>query len=70
MRLYDVPTETVIKCLQGNKYIDIKINYHIMLGHTSRVFNIAWNPVTTHILASGSDDKTIRIWDTKQVIYF
>lgn len=34
-----------------------------MKSHTARVFNISWSPTLPNILASGSDDKTICIWD-------
>ena len=29
------------------------------------MFNVAWHPHFNYILASGSDDKTIRVWDIK-----
>ena len=31
-------------------------------GHTSKIYNIVYSPVLPNIVASGSDDKTIRIW--------
>ena len=34
-------------------------------GHTERVFNIVWHPHSPDILASGSNDKTIRVWNIK-----
>ena len=36
-----------------------------LTGHTARVFNIVWHPHFEYILASGSDDKTLRVWDIK-----
>jgi WD40 repeat protein len=38
-------------------------------GHSARVFNVAWNPLFESILASGSDDKSIRVWDIRTVFY-
>jgi WD40 repeat protein len=37
---------------------------HELRGHRQRVFNTVWSPLLPHTLASGSDDKTIRVWDT------
>lgn len=31
-------------------------------GHGSRVFNVAWHPHVWGMLASGSDDATVRVW--------
>jgi len=36
----------------------------VLKGHEARVFNVAFNPLCPHLLASGSDDKTIRVWNT------
>lgn len=33
-------------------------------GHTDRVFNVAWHPIFPHVLLSGSNDRTVRVWDT------
>jgi WD40 repeat protein len=32
-------------------------------GHTQRVYNVLFNKRIPNLLASGSDDKSIRIWD-------
>lgn len=32
------------------------------MGHNGRSFNSSWSPLISGLLASGSDDKTINIW--------
>eukprot|EP00899_Mesostigma_viride_P007613 jgi/Mesvir1/16853/Mv15740-RA.3 len=34
-------------------------------GHKAKVFNVAWSPLIDGRLMSGSDDKTIRVWDVQ-----
>ena len=34
----------------------------VLSGHTDRIFNIVWHPTHHDIIASGSNDRTIRIW--------
>ncbi|XP_065337368.1 WD repeat-containing protein 17-like isoform X2 [Cloeon dipterum] len=35
-------------------------------GHTAKVFNVKWCPALKNVLCSGSDDCSIRVWDTEQ----
>ena len=35
-------------------------------GHGARVFNTVWSPLLPDTLASGSDDKTVRVWNAKE----
>lgn len=37
------------------------------LGHVGKIFMLAWNPFYSDVLASSSDDFTIRIWNIKNV---
>ena len=36
-------------------------------GHKERVYNVIFNQNLPNIIASGSDDKSIRIWDTDMI---
>lgn len=35
-------------------------------GHTASVYSIAWSPINEFLLASGSEDCTIRLWDIRK----
>lgn len=37
-------------------------------GHTAKIFNVEWHSQFSHIIATSSDDKTVRVVDLKAVI--
>ena len=50
IRIYDINNEGTSSILDLKK-------------HSKRVFNIVWHPHSENILASGSNDKTIKVWN-------
>lgn len=38
---------------------------HALVGHAKRSFSALWSPLLPHLLLSGSDDATARVWDTR-----
>ena len=39
------------------------LNPRVLLGHALRAFNVAWSPLLPNVLASSSDDLTVRVWN-------
>lgn len=39
----------------------------VFKGHTSKPFNVEWNPILFNYFASGSDDTTIRVWNIQNL---
>jgi DNA excision repair protein ERCC-8 len=35
-------------------------------GHTDHVWCVAWSPIDEYLLASGSVDNTVRLWDIRR----
>ena len=38
----------------------------VLQGHTRPVNCVAWNPVTLDLIASASDDGSVRLWGTEE----
>jgi len=41
----------------------------LLKGHTSSSFAVAWNNSFEYLLASTSNDKTVRVWNLNDVIF-
>jgi WD40 repeat protein len=39
---------------------------HTLVGHRDAVLTVAWCPLHEHVLASGSRDGTVRLWDVRR----
>lgn len=37
-----------------------------LLGHKKEGYGLSWNPITSGLLASGSDDNLICVWDVNK----
>ena len=37
--------------------------YPVLNGHSAAVYDCAWNPFNDHVLATGSDDTTVKLWN-------
>lgn len=44
--------------------VQVREPAQILVGHSHRVFNTVWSPLLRNTLASGSDDTTVRVWNT------
>ena len=38
----------------------------VFSGHSSRVFNVVFSPTQANLFVSGSDDRSIRVWNTQE----
>lgn len=60
IRLWSLPTDSISGCLQGQY-----LQGQYLQGHQGAVKTVAFHPQQPALLASGSHDRTIRLWDTQ-----
>ncbi|GAB7349587.1 hypothetical protein MBLNU459_g0278t1 [Dothideomycetes sp. NU459] len=41
-------------------------NTHSLAGHSGAVLTVSWHPLREHVLASGSSDGQVRLWDVRR----
>jgi WD40 repeat protein len=54
-----------INIIDMSDSIDVDDVTKTLVGHTDRVFNIVWHPLNENIIASGSNDNTVRVWNVE-----
>ncbi|CAG8439934.1 11418_t:CDS:2 [Acaulospora colombiana] len=40
---------------------------HSVIAHQSEVNTVSWNPINEHILVTGAGDKTLNLWDLRNL---
>lgn len=54
--------------IQGDRDLEGKlIQEYYFLGHTNKITSVAFSPVDPYYIVTGSRDKTVRLWDQKQL---
>jgi WD40 repeat protein len=54
--------------IQGDRDLEGKlIQQYYFLGHTNKITSVAFSPVDPYYIVTGSWDKTVRLWDQKQL---
>lgn len=50
------------------RLIDLRsgLSTHSLAGHNGALLSVAWSPTVEHVLASGSIDGTVRLWDIRK----
>mmetsp|Transcript_10675 Transcript_10675/g.18861 ORF Transcript_10675/g.18861 Transcript_10675/m.18861 type:complete len:460 (-) Transcript_10675:46-1425(-) len=64
-------TSALVACGTKSPFVrlcDLKSGSHTQLlqGHRSAVLSCAWSPVSEYVLATGSRDKSVRLWDLRK----
>lgn len=55
VKLYDLAANTTGTSTTGKEY-------RMLTAHTDSVYGLAWSPTVDHLLATCSDDTTVRVW--------
>lgn len=65
IRLWSLPTDSIRDSLQEQYLQGQCLQGHSLQGHQGAVKAVAFHPQQPALLASGSHDRTIRLWDTQ-----
>ncbi|KAF8819319.1 putative coronin [Cardiosporidium cionae] len=59
VRVWDIPPEL-------DESPELKDSIAILSSHVKKVLFVGWNPIVDFVLATGSFDATVKLWDTNQ----
>ena len=59
-----------VGCANGSAYVykfgittqTVDAPLLVLSGHAERVFHVAWSPLVANLIATGSDDATVKVW--------